>query len=153
MTDRSELESIVQAIYQARADNDLDALMAYVHPDCSFRIAGSAGLGPMCRKIEGGDAVRLNFKELIDVWDLSRVETLALHIDGETVIAHRAGEIRFVPGDARFETEFIDKITFRDGLMVEITEFVDTLQLLEVTKPLDTTLRPEGIAVSGQAGA
>ncbi|MBP1887483.1 nuclear transport factor 2 family protein [Sinorhizobium mexicanum] len=148
MTDRSELENIMQAIYQARDDNDLDALMAYVHPACSFRIAGSDRLGPMCRKIEGGDAVRLNFKELMDVWDLSRVATLALHIDGETVCAHRAGEVRFVPSDARFETEFIDKVTFRDGLMVEIMEFVDTLQLMEVATAMDTSVPLAGIVVT-----
>ncbi|WEX86392.1 nuclear transport factor 2 family protein [Sinorhizobium garamanticum] len=153
MTDRSELENIMHAIYQARADNDLDALMAYVHPACSFRIAGSDRLGPMCRKIEGGDAVRLNFKELMDVWDLSKVGTLALHIDGETVVAHRAGEVRFVPSDARFETEFIDKVSFRDGLMVEIMEFVDTLQLMEVATPLDTTVPLANLVVTEPAGA
>ncbi|THK34385.1 nuclear transport factor 2 family protein [Ensifer sp. MPMI2T] len=153
MTDRSELESMMHAIYQARADNDLDALMAHVHPACSFRIAGSDRLGPMAQKVEGEEAVRLNFKALMDAWDLSKVGTLALHIDGETVLAHRAGEVRFVPSDARFETEFIDKVTFRDGLMVEIMEFVDTLQLMEVATPLDSTMQLAGIAVSGQAGA
>ncbi|MCZ4092284.1 nuclear transport factor 2 family protein [Sinorhizobium psoraleae] len=152
MTDRSELENIMQAIYRARADNDLDALMAYVHPACSFRIAGSDRLGPMAQKIEGGDAVRLNFKSLMDVWDLSKVGTLALHVDGETVFAHRAGEVRFVPSDARFETEFVDKVTFRDGLMVEIMEFVDTQQLAEVATPVGITVPLASFTVTEQAG-
>ena len=142
MTDRSELESIVEKIYKARGEDDLDALMSYVHPACSFRISGCDRLGPITQKVEGADAVRLNFKALIEAWDLSKVKTLNLHIDGETVFAHRAGEVRFVPTHARFETEFIDKITFRDGLVVDIVEFVDTLQLATAAGAIDAAPSP-----------
>ncbi len=52
MTDRSELESIVQTIYKARQDNDIDALMAFFDPACSFRIVGSDRLGSMTQTVD-----------------------------------------------------------------------------------------------------
>lgn len=127
MTDRSELERIVHAIYKARDADDLDGMMAYFDPSCTFRIAGGERVHPSMQKVDRQEALRATFRELMDNWDLSRVKTVAVYIDGDTAFAHRSGDVLFVPTGASDEVEFVDMITFRNNLVVEVIEFVDTL--------------------------
>ncbi|MDI7861941.1 nuclear transport factor 2 family protein [Rhizobiaceae bacterium n13] len=127
MTDRSELEKVVHAVYAARDRDDLDAMMSYFDPSCSFRVAGGDRLDTTMQKVDREEALRATFRSLIDVWDLSGVKTIAIHVDGDTAFAHRAGEVRFVPTGDTDDAEYIDKITFRDGRVVEVVEFIDTL--------------------------
>jgi ketosteroid isomerase-like protein len=131
MTDRSELESTVQAIYKARRDNDIDALMVFFDPACSFRIVGSDRLGSMTQTVDDSESLRNVMTSFMNNWDFSKLNTTSLHVDGDTVFAHRSGQVRFIPSDVWNNTEFIDKFTFKDGLVVDLAEFIDTLQVAE----------------------
>ena len=144
MTDRSTLESAIQEIYRARDANDIDALMEWIDPGCSFRIAGTGRLGPMTQPVDDPVSLRTTLMALMESWDLADVGNAGLHIDGDTAFVHRAGQVRFIPTDTRFDTEFVDKFTFRDGHVVELIEFVDTLAVAEtvgiITPMLDQEL-------------
>ncbi|MDE1992543.1 MAG: nuclear transport factor 2 family protein [Rhizobiaceae bacterium] len=132
MVERSDIERAVQAIYQARDGNDLDGLMALTHPDCGFRIVGSDRLGQMTQRAAGPESLRGTLGALMGIWDFSGLRTISVHIDGNTAFVHRSGPVRFVPADRTIETEIVDKLTFRDGALVEIEEFIDTLQAAEI---------------------
>ncbi len=131
MTDRSELESAVRMIYGARNENDIDTIMAWFDPACRFRIVGSAWLGPMTQPVNGTDSIRSSIQALLDNWDLSGVSIVSLHVDGDTVCVHRAGQVRFIPSDTSKDMELMDKFTFKDGRVVDFAEFVDTLEVAE----------------------
>lgn len=131
MTDRSTLESTIREIYRARDAGDIDALMKWIHPACSFRVVGTGRLGPMTQKVDDPISLRATLMALMESWDLSAVQDSGLHIDGDTAFVHRAGQVRFIPTETRFETEIVDKFMFRDGRVVELTEFVDTLLVAE----------------------
>ncbi|MFD1330049.1 nuclear transport factor 2 family protein [Mycoplana ramosa] len=132
MMDRSELDRTVRAFYRARNDHDLDAVMSLVDPDASFRIAGNLRLGPLTHVVEGASEIRARFADLIANWDLSDMEIDSMHVDGDTAVVHRTGPVRFIPQDTFYDTEMIDKLTFRDGRLIEFTEFVDTLLAAEI---------------------
>ncbi|PTM93379.1 nuclear transport factor 2 family protein [Mycoplana dimorpha] len=131
MTDRSELERTAQALYQARNDNDVDAMMSFVDPDASFHIAGNYRLGPLTHVVDGAAEIRARFSDLVEAWDLSGMDYDSMYVDGDTVLVHRTGSVRYIADDSRFPTEILDKLTFRDGRIVAFTEFVDTLMAAE----------------------
>ena len=132
MTEKNELIDIVGRIYKARKDNDIDGLMQFVDPACSFRIIGSPVLGDMTQRAADPDTMRNLHKSFMDTWDFCNIHTVSIHVDGDTVFAHHAGEISFVPSGACFGAEFLDKMTFRDGRVIDVVQFIDTLQAADV---------------------
>ncbi len=132
MRDRRELEDAVRRFYQARNDNDIEAIMAMLDPACSFRIVGDDRLGPMTQRIDDPGTMRVAIQALLEAWDLSNFSIIGLHVDGETVFAHRAGQIRHLPSNVCINTEILDKITFKDGRIVDFEEFVDTLLVADI---------------------
>ncbi|HEV7305821.1 nuclear transport factor 2 family protein [Ensifer sp.] len=130
MTDRAVLEEVVRGVYAARNANDVDGILRHLEPDCRFRIVGNR-LGPITIAVDTPNAVRGMLEDLIANWDITGMDTVGLHVDGDTVIVHRAGTIRFIPSDRRESTEIIDKFTFRDRRITDVTEFVDTLFVAE----------------------
>jgi ketosteroid isomerase-like protein len=127
MVDRSELENAVRAFYNARNRNDLDAMIALLDPDCSFRIAGSNQLGPITQLVQGEESLRAAMDALVDDWDLSELHIISLHVDDNTAFIHRAGKVCFVPSGAVIETELLDRLTFSEsGLITDYLEFIDT---------------------------
>jgi ketosteroid isomerase-like protein len=132
MDEKSNIAQTVRKIYAARRENDVDALMVFTDPDCSFRIVGNEGLGDMTKKAIGSAAVRQTLQALVGVWDFAKIETTSLHVDGDTAFAHRSGQVRFNPTGNLYDTEFVDKLTFRNGRLIELVEFIDTLQAAKI---------------------
>jgi ketosteroid isomerase-like protein len=137
MTDRETLEGVVNTLYAARAVNDIGAMMALAGPDFSFRMVGSGRLTPMTQQVSEPAAVDTAVQTLVAHWDMSKVKTTSLHVDGNTVFAHRAGVIRYTPNGKEVETEFLDRFTFKDGKIVDMTQFVDTLMIADTVGLLD----------------
>jgi ketosteroid isomerase-like protein len=133
MASRSEIEQFVNNIYEERTKGNIDKLMPHFHPDCRFRIAGSESMGPLSAQIKGRENFRPMLKALIDDWDFAEFHTERLYVDGDTVFAHRAGTIKYVPTGARFNTEILDKITVRENQIVDFVEFVDTQTIANVS--------------------
>jgi ketosteroid isomerase-like protein len=133
MTDRSELESAIHAFYRLRNENDIDGIMAWLDPHCSFRIVGNDRLGSLTQRVNDRETLRLAIEAILENWDLSEMGIVDLHVDRDTIFAHRAGRIRFIPTNTVINTELLDKITFRDGLIIDFVEFVDTLLVADTT--------------------
>ena len=133
MASRSEIEQFVNNIYEERTKGNIDKLLPHFHPDCRFRIVGSERMGPLSAQIKGRANFRHVLQALIDDWDFAKFHTESLHIDGDTVFAHRAGTITHVPTGTRFVTEILDKITVRENQIVDFVEFVDTQTIANVS--------------------
>ncbi|MCV9996954.1 nuclear transport factor 2 family protein [Pararhizobium sp. YC-54] len=137
MTDRETLEGVVHTFYAARAVSDIAAMMALTGPDFSFRIVGSGKLAPMTQRVSEPAAIDTVVQTLVAQWDMSKLKTTRLYVDGDTVFAHRAGLIRYTPNGKEVETEYIDRFTFKDGKVVDMTEFVDTLMIADTVGLLE----------------
>jgi ketosteroid isomerase-like protein len=136
MTDRETLEGIVNKLYEARAVNDIDSVMSHTGPGFSFCILGSGKLSPMAQRVSEPAAVDAAVRGLVADWDMSKIETTRIYVDGDTVFAHRAGPIRY-KGGKEIQTEYLDRFTFKDGKIIDLTEFVDTLMVAETVGLLD----------------
>ncbi|MBY3235728.1 SnoaL-like domain-containing protein [Rhizobium laguerreae] len=135
MTEKQDMKNLVEEIYAVRDRGDIEATLALIGENCTFRMVGNTRLAPFSTESSGHD-FRQAITQLITVWDLSNIRTAGIYVDEDEhmVFAHREGEVRHIPSGVSFHTEFVDKIHFRDGKPVKIIEFVDTLQVAETTK-------------------
>lgn len=129
MSDRQAMEAVVAKLYDDRNGDNIEGIFTALHPECEFRIAGTDRLGQFTRAADTPEAIRGTVQALKKDWDLSGMSMISLHIDGNTALAHRAGTIRHIPTGESFDTEFLDKISFKDGKVVKFIEFIDTYQI------------------------
>ena len=132
MSNRDELANAVAAFYETRNSARPEDVLRLLDPTCSFRIVGTDKLGPFTQMVNTPETVERAAKVLFENWDLSGLRVVSLHVDGDTVFAHRAGTVRYIPGGTSFDTEILDKITFKDGLIVEFLQFADTFHVAQV---------------------
>ncbi|TAW16016.1 nuclear transport factor 2 family protein [Rhizobium ruizarguesonis] len=134
MTAKHDMKKLVEEMYAVRDRGDVEATLALIGEGCTFRMVGNTRLAPFSTE-SSGHAFRQAITQLITVWDLSNIRTtIYVDEDEHMVFAHREGEVRHIPSGVSFHTEFIDKIHIRDGKLVKIVEFVDTLQVAETAK-------------------
>jgi ketosteroid isomerase-like protein len=129
MTDRSILENTVKDFYEARAERDLERTMSFVHPECCFRIAGTDKLAPFTQTVRTRPSINEAASALFEAWDLKGLRTVEAFIDGNVVVAHRAGSVIHRPTGESFDTEMMDKFVFKDGQVAEYLQFIDTYQV------------------------
>ncbi|KQV28560.1 ketosteroid isomerase [Rhizobium sp. Root1203] len=126
MVSKDELKGLVERIFEARREGDLDSLMSFLADDCVFRVVGNQHLAPLTDPVVGAEALRRTMRQLIDGWDMKAIEFVSIHVDGNVALVHRRGRMRC--GATEFDTEIMDKMTFEDGKVKECVEFIDTLQ-------------------------
>jgi ketosteroid isomerase-like protein len=126
MAERNEIERIVRESYAARKKNDVPETLKHFHRDIRFRLMGSESLGPMTKGVSGLDALRSMFEGLFPAWDWSSFEIRNIHVDGDRAFVHLSGQIRYVPTGAVIDTEILDRLTIKDGLIVDFVEYLDT---------------------------
>lgn len=129
MSSREEIEQLVTRFYAIRNAQDVDGTMACIDNSCTFRLVGTDGLDPLTRIADTPEKLRGAAEAFIAAWDISKLDNASLHVDGETAFVHRVGSATFMPTGATIETEIMDKITFRDGRVVEYLQFADTYDL------------------------
>lgn len=132
MTSGADLKDIVKQIYQARGEGDLDRLMSFFGDNCVFRVAGNRHLAQLTDPVVGSAALREAMRHFIDTWEMKDLKFVDVHIDGDVALVHREGHMRHISTD--FDTEIMDKITFDNGKVIEVVEFLDTLQVAVLLK-------------------
>jgi len=131
MANSADLRALTEEFFAIRDTKDpVQDILDRFAPDGCFQILGPARLGAFTQKCEGHDAVRVAATALVGDWDLSGLANV-IYTDGDTTLTHRKGKVRFNPTNHEFETEFIDKMTFRDGKIVEYVQFLDTMGIAE----------------------
>lgn len=126
MSDSAATRDLVEKFWKLRNIPDTSAMLALMSPDFHFQICGADQLHPLTQPASNPEQVRATITALVRDWDLSGVKTLSIHAAGETAFVHRKGDVRHIPSGRVIDTEFMDKITVRDGRLVEYLEFVDT---------------------------
>jgi ketosteroid isomerase-like protein len=126
MSDRSEIERIVRESYAARKRNHVADTLNHFHPDARFRIVGSKNLGPMTEVVSGHGALRSMFEHLFPIWDWSKFEIGSIHVEGDKAFVHLSGQIRHIPTGSILDTEILDRLTIKDGRIIDFVEFLDT---------------------------
>ena len=126
MSSREEIEGLVSRLHAARDTQSVDQTLACIDQSCTFRVVGTDRLGPLTAAADTPEKLRGTAEALIGVWDLSGLRNVSVHIEGDTALAHRAGTVTYKPTGETMQTEMMEKITFKDGLIVEYLQFIDT---------------------------
>lgn len=124
----SNLERL-QEFYDARAKFEKQRHLSFVHPACVYRIVGTDKLHPFTRECATPADIGAAADATFAAWDMSQLETVSIHESGDTIYVHKRGRVGYVPNGSSMQTEFIDKLTFRDDLIIEYLQFVDTFAI------------------------
>lgn len=116
----------LQEFYDARATFDKQKHLSLAHPDCVYRIVGCDKLHPLTKACTTRADIEAAADMSFAAWDMSGLGTVSIHESGDTVYVHRRGKVGFVPNGSSMQTEFVDKLTFKDGLIIEYLQFLDT---------------------------
>lgn len=123
MTDRREIEPLIQALYAARTAGRLDPLCALFARDARFRIAGSSDGKPIAITAAGLEQIRPWLAVLVKTFRLAHHEILSTLIDGSAAAVHWRADVNSKVTGAVVATEFVDLVEIRGGRIVSYREF------------------------------
>lgn len=124
----------VEKFYDARARLAQEEHLSYLHPTCVFRIVGTGKLGDFTKLWESKSSIEVAAIELFSKWDLSELRPVTTHECDDTVYVHRRGNVVYRPDGSRLPMEMIDKMTFKDGAIIEYLQFVDTYAVADFSR-------------------
>ena len=121
-----ELKAIVMDAYDARRRENVDEIMSFFHPDAVFRIVANPELGDISQTLRGLDELTAAMVEMCKAWDWTGLPITDIVVEGDRAVVHTIGEMHHAPTGGRFDYEILDKLTFKDGKIIEFIEFLDT---------------------------
>lgn len=127
--DRDFIASRLEAINNRLVARDLPGLLALFSDDVIFELIGNWSIFPSARRARGKEAWT---RALTTIY--TQVQNLGstvndVVIDGDFVALRRTTRLRNYGTGRVGDVEFADFLRFRDGLIVEITEIVDSLAI------------------------
>jgi ketosteroid isomerase-like protein len=109
-TDRA----LIEAVYIAFGERDVEAVIALVHPECEF-IAVTADHAGHREPYRGHDGVRRYFRDVAEVWDELRVVPGEFRMDGDSILVTGRVSARSPARIVAGSTGWIWRV--RDGLV------------------------------------
>ena len=125
MAERGQIETLLNAVYAARARSDVAAIVELATPDIHFEIAGSAKT-LVATQADGKERFGAALDELVKTFELIDYEIQNMTIDGSNVTVHWRPTFRSTVTGETAETEIVDVIRMEDARIASIVEFCDT---------------------------
>jgi ketosteroid isomerase-like protein len=123
--DRAHMETTVREIFALREAGDIAGMAQLVSDDIVCFPPTTWGHATFPRTIRGKRAVGEAFHiRNVQYENLGSTIHLLL-IDGDRVVVHRTSTIQERGGGRRYTYDAVDFFRFRDGLVVEFSEFPD----------------------------
>ena len=121
--DRDLIEQRIRRLYDCWAHGDVEAMIEYLAPDVVFPALGfwTGMKSPIYGRNQAIRAMRQWGETFENI-------TSVLHeivIDGDRAVVHRTGVGRLRNSGRRYQCDFIDFFRFRDGLIVEYSDYPD----------------------------
>jgi uncharacterized protein len=124
--DRELIEHRVRIFCELRADGDLSSMMEYAAPDVTCFLRGHWSLAIYPWPLVGKEVVAEAYRQLNIRYENLGSVVHELLIDGDRVALHRTTSIRNRGGGQVHTFDVINFIRFRDGLVVEFSEYCDS---------------------------
>ena len=121
--DRALTERRVRSIYEMWSRADVEGILAATAPNVKLATTGQwTGAAPPSIGREAlGAFLRRHHLELEKIVSVLH----EIVIDGDRVVVHRTAVGRWRASGQRYQCDFIDFFRFRDGLVVEFSEYAD----------------------------
>ena len=130
------MEASVRRFYLAREEGDLAGCLAVFRNDAVVHYAGSPEASAFARTVEGLDALRVVFKDFIDLWAFERLELASITVGDCRVAVHIVADLRFTLAEGNFRTDIFHLWTFDDAARAtRLVEFVDTAMVQMLVGP------------------
>ena len=120
---RLEIEKLLQQVYAARTEGQLDKLCALFAADASFKIAGASDGKPIAIMARGAAEIRTWLGMMLKTFKLSRFQMLSVVIDGSRAAVHWQVDIHSKITGVIVPTELVDLVEVSDGRVTTYREF------------------------------
>lgn len=121
--DRETVQSLLDELYAARVEGELERLSGLFTEDAHFRISGSGDGKPITLAADGANSIRTWLTVLLKSFSISRHEIMATVIEGSRAAVHWQATIHSRITGAAVATELMDQIEVRDGKISSYVEF------------------------------
>lgn len=121
--DRASIQAVLEALYAARCDGDLNRLSGLFAANGRFRIAGTGDGKPIAIAADGADAIRGWLTVLLKSFSISRREMLSTVIEGPRAAVHWRATIHSRITGAQVVTELMDQVEVSSGKIASYVEF------------------------------
>ena len=121
--DRDQIERRIRLIFDKWAQGDIDAMVDCLAPDVAFPSNGfwTGVAAPVHGRPEVANVLRKSIEALENIVSVLH----EIVIDGDRAVVHRTAVGRRRDTGRRYQCDFIDFFRFRDGLVVEFSEYPD----------------------------
>jgi ketosteroid isomerase-like protein len=123
MTDRSEVETLLQRLYAARVRGDLGGVVDTFARGAKFEIAGASNMSPISVSAVGIDEFRPLLALMFKAFRLTDHTILSILIDGKKAAVHWRAKIHSKITGTIVLTEFVDLVHIGNGKIDSYTEF------------------------------
>jgi ketosteroid isomerase-like protein len=120
---RLEIEKLLQQVYAARTEGQLDKLCALFAADATFKIAGASDGKPIAIVARGAPEIRTWLGMMLKTFKLSRFQMLSVAIDGSRAAVHWQVDIHSKITGVIVPTELVDLVEVSDGRITTYREF------------------------------
>jgi ketosteroid isomerase-like protein len=132
--DRDLIEARIHAMLDRRVAKDLPGLITFFSDELEFELIGNWSIFPHARRARGKEAwVRALTTMYTEVENLgSTINDIV--IDGEWAALRRSTRMRHYGTGRVDDIEVADFMRFRNGLVVEFTEIVDSMTITRLVE-------------------
>lgn len=120
--DRSSIEALLQALYEARAGGQLERLCGLFAPEARFKISGSSDGKAIAIAARGTAEIRTWLGVMVKTFRLTRHEILSVLVDGSRAAVHWRSDIHSRITGVTVTTELMDLVEMHDGRIVSYVE-------------------------------
>ena len=120
---RLEVEKLLEHLYVARTEGQLDQLTALFAADATFRIAGASDGKPIAISARGSAEIRTWLAVMLKTFKLNRYEQLGTVIEGTRASVHWRVDIHSKITGVIVPTELVDLVEVSEGKISGYREF------------------------------
>lgn len=120
---RLEIEKLLNDLYAARTQGQLDKLCALFAADAFFKIAGASDGKPIAITARGSAEIRTWLAVMLKTFKLSHYQMLSVVIEGARAAVHWRVDIHSKITGVVVPTELVDLVDVSDGRITAYREF------------------------------
>jgi ketosteroid isomerase-like protein len=127
--DRALFEARVHQMLELCSAGNLAAMMDYVSEDIVYEMVGNWSMFPFSQPVRGKEAFAHALGFIFTHFQSLGSEVHDIVVDGDRVAIRRTTRLRATGTNREGDIAVVDFVRFRDGLLTELIELVDSLAM------------------------
>jgi ketosteroid isomerase-like protein len=127
--DRALFETRIRQMLELCAAGNLAAMMDHVSEDIVYEMVGNWSMFPFSQPVRGKEAFAHALGFIFTHFQSLGSDIHDIVVDGDRVAVRRTTRLRNIGTNLEDDIAVMDFVRFRDGLLVELTELVDSLAM------------------------